>query len=154
MAVMLMPANLTMALARAMDMALNAQAAASATASAAAAAASVAAAAATNANAGGRRQIELKGFNDVKPFAGGGDEWTEWSFVFGVAVNAQSRAAKFLMDQMSETNEDEEINIAEETGLSAELYQVLCLKCQGEPLTRSLGRNCTIGTIPGRWPEL
>ena len=132
---MITPEDLTLALARAMEMALNAQAAASAAATAAAAGAAMASAAATGASSGGRRQLDLKGFNDVKSFAGGGDEWSEWSFVFGVAVNAQSRTAKNLMDQMAETNEDEEISIAEEMGLSAELYQVLCLKCHGEPLT-------------------
>ena len=96
--------------------------------------------------------MDVKRFNDIRTFSGGEDEWSEWSFVFSVAVNAQSRNAKNLMTQMADTSEDEELNVQEESGLSAELYEILCLKTQGEALRIVRGVDAENGFIA--WKKL
>ncbi len=62
---------------------------------------------------GDRRHFDVKRFNDIRTFSGGEEERSEWSFVFSVAVNAQSHNAKNLMTQMADTSEGEELNVQE-----------------------------------------
>ena len=92
---------------------------------------------------GGRRVLDLKTFSNVAPFTGSDGEWVEWSFGFGITLNASHAGIGKLVanvlkskEEMTagklEFSQDEEFNtvgMGDVEKLGKELFEVLAINC-------------------------
>ncbi len=92
---------------------------------------------------GGGRVLKDKGYNEVPTLSRGQDQWEEWSYVFKVATGTMSPEVKKTIEVVETYPEELDLggvvaldpDRAVKIGLpqrSAELFQVLILKTDGE----------------------